>query len=288
MDFGQKLRTLRNDKGLTQDEVAKACGMTRRAYISYEQNNVRPRNRETYSKLASILDTDVNYLLLEDSSALESTGTMACIEAIRFASPILAMPILAASAALVSMFKRNSPTDEHNRIDQKISCTDDLFHSYEKIQKKFKSVATGIILTTLAIKNVQCQLENIEDFDNYVNKPELVLLLNTEQVQTWWFIFWSKDYYINDHQIIKPKEFANVLISRFTGIPSNPSRMVSIVVDDEELFNTICDFKNNNSYRGNLSVILIDLDESRVSKEEIISTYNDDNNYTYKRMFEED
>ncbi len=66
MKFGEKLKELRTDKKLSQDELAKAVGVSRRAYIGYEQEGRYPRHREVYGKLAEILGCDVNYLLAED------------------------------------------------------------------------------------------------------------------------------------------------------------------------------------------------------------------------------
>jgi len=66
MKFGEKLKELRTGKKLSQDELAKAVGVSRRAYIGYEQEGRYPRYREVYGKLAEILGCDVNYLLAED------------------------------------------------------------------------------------------------------------------------------------------------------------------------------------------------------------------------------
>lgn len=67
MKFAEKLRNLRQEKGLSQAEVAKAIGITVRAYGSYEKNTY-PRDRSIYGKLAELLDCDINYLLTEDES----------------------------------------------------------------------------------------------------------------------------------------------------------------------------------------------------------------------------
>ena len=40
MKFGEKLKDLRQKRKMTQDEVASAIGVSRRAYIAYEQGNV--------------------------------------------------------------------------------------------------------------------------------------------------------------------------------------------------------------------------------------------------------
>ena len=66
MKFGEKLKRLRLAKGLTQSEMARAAGVSRRTYIGYEQDGRYPRRREVYHKLAEALDCETNYLLTED------------------------------------------------------------------------------------------------------------------------------------------------------------------------------------------------------------------------------
>lgn len=68
MKFGEKLKQLRATKGTTQIQVAKACGVSRRTYIGYEQEGRYPRNREIYKTLADYFDVDINYLLTEDEN----------------------------------------------------------------------------------------------------------------------------------------------------------------------------------------------------------------------------
>ena len=66
MLFGEKLRELRQSKGLSQKEVAEKIGINRRSYIAYEQGHSYPRHREIYDQLAEIFNVDKNYLLNED------------------------------------------------------------------------------------------------------------------------------------------------------------------------------------------------------------------------------
>lgn len=68
MKFGEKLKQLRSQKGVSQEEVAKACGVSRRTYIGYEQEGRYPRNRDIYPLLAEYFGVDQNYLLTEDET----------------------------------------------------------------------------------------------------------------------------------------------------------------------------------------------------------------------------
>ena len=60
MNFAEKLRQLRHQKGLSQEAVAKAIGVTRRTYISYELDGRYPKTRERYARLAEIFEVDTN------------------------------------------------------------------------------------------------------------------------------------------------------------------------------------------------------------------------------------
>lgn len=81
MEFGERLKSLRTSKKMTQDEVASAIGISRRAYIAYEQENTRPRKKETYNKLAEVLGCDVNYLRIDDT-AVGTAGMVAAVAAL--------------------------------------------------------------------------------------------------------------------------------------------------------------------------------------------------------------
>ncbi len=66
MTFGDKVKSARSKLGITQEEMAERMGISRRAYISYEQDKSRPRGIEQYKKLAKALEVNVNYLLTEN------------------------------------------------------------------------------------------------------------------------------------------------------------------------------------------------------------------------------
>ena len=70
MKFCEKVREARNKAGLTQDELAKAIGVSLRTVTNYETEERYPKKRETYYRLAQVLNVDVNYLLTDDDSFL--------------------------------------------------------------------------------------------------------------------------------------------------------------------------------------------------------------------------
>ena len=48
MRFGEKLRALRKEKGLTQAELAKLAGVGLKTITNYEKGSTYPQNREVY------------------------------------------------------------------------------------------------------------------------------------------------------------------------------------------------------------------------------------------------
>ena len=57
-----KLREARNEKGLSQKEVAKRINLTQQTYSDYETGRTNP-DIETLIEIANILETSVDYIL---------------------------------------------------------------------------------------------------------------------------------------------------------------------------------------------------------------------------------
>ena len=68
MTFADKIRDLRQKKGLSQTELGNAVGVSLRTVRNWELEGRYPKQRELYNKLAEVLECDVNYLKTEDAS----------------------------------------------------------------------------------------------------------------------------------------------------------------------------------------------------------------------------
>ena len=71
--FADRLRELRQKKGLRQKDLAYSIGLSESAYGYYEQGRREP-SQEALVKLAEILGTSVDYLLTGDEYGKESTA----------------------------------------------------------------------------------------------------------------------------------------------------------------------------------------------------------------------
>ncbi len=63
MDFGEMVKQLRVDKGLTQKDLAKELGVSMRTVVNYEGGKSYPKDRNLYQKLANYFDVSIHTLL---------------------------------------------------------------------------------------------------------------------------------------------------------------------------------------------------------------------------------
>jgi len=75
--FGKKLRTLRKEHHLTQAELAQSLRLTSRTLINYELGKCFPKQLEILSRIATLFDVTVDYLMMDtdtEDNPLESDG----------------------------------------------------------------------------------------------------------------------------------------------------------------------------------------------------------------------
>lgn len=68
MNFAQKLKDLRTEKNLTQEELAKKSGISIKSISRYELGETLPRTKKYYEKIANALDVDTDYFLSQEAN----------------------------------------------------------------------------------------------------------------------------------------------------------------------------------------------------------------------------
>lgn len=89
MKFGEKLKMLRREKKLSQKALADLAGITTRTIQNYETNEILPKKRDTYNRLARALAVDVTDLMSEDEDFVLSAGEQYGSRGVRQANAIL-------------------------------------------------------------------------------------------------------------------------------------------------------------------------------------------------------
>ena len=74
MKFGDKVKELRQQIDLTQEELAKKIGVSPRTIFAYENGETYPRRREIYNSLAELFRVELNYLLTEDEEFISEAA----------------------------------------------------------------------------------------------------------------------------------------------------------------------------------------------------------------------
>lgn len=61
-EMENRIKTLRNERGMTQEELAKAVGLNRSTIAGYEKNYIQP-SHEMLVKLSTFFNVSVDYLI---------------------------------------------------------------------------------------------------------------------------------------------------------------------------------------------------------------------------------
>lgn len=95
MTFGEKIKTLRKEKGLNQTQLAQAVGVSLRTIRGWEIEGRYPKQHAIYQKLADVLNCDLTYLMTEDESfitqASEQFGRRGAMQALQILEEVNAL-----------------------------------------------------------------------------------------------------------------------------------------------------------------------------------------------------
>jgi transcriptional regulator with XRE-family HTH domain len=68
MKFGQRLKILREEQGMTQEDLAKMVGVSSKTISRYESGESNPRYPKIYDSLAQALEIDKHELLSDEDA----------------------------------------------------------------------------------------------------------------------------------------------------------------------------------------------------------------------------
>ena len=68
MTFGEKVQTLRKERGLSQTEFGKLVGVSLRTVRGWENEGRYPRYRDLYKKIAEVLECETSYIMTDEES----------------------------------------------------------------------------------------------------------------------------------------------------------------------------------------------------------------------------
>lgn len=83
MNMGERIKQLRLEKGLTQEELGKYIGVKKAAIMKYEKGNVKNMKRSAIETLSKLFNVSPSYLMCLDEPKLDELG-----------NPVVPVPIL--------------------------------------------------------------------------------------------------------------------------------------------------------------------------------------------------
>lgn len=72
MTFGEKIKTLRKERGMTQKDLAEALDLSLRTISNYETGGLRPRHDATYDALAALFHVPKTYFFTEEDAFISA------------------------------------------------------------------------------------------------------------------------------------------------------------------------------------------------------------------------
>ena len=83
MNMGDRIKQLRLEKGLTQEELGKYIGVKKAAIMKYEKGNVKNMKRSSIEILSNLFGVTPSYLMCLDEPKID-----------KFGNPVTSIPIL--------------------------------------------------------------------------------------------------------------------------------------------------------------------------------------------------
>lgn len=220
----------------------------------------------------------VTFQDLVNTANLDKTTTLGYILGL-LASGMLTGPMGALAAGAMGLEalhnSRNVKEEKEtkNTAGNKNTILAECFGNFQRKLNQFSAISTGVIYAQMAQKGIRFRPGTGGETECELNENDIVAFIEDADISEWIFSFWclsDEDIELNGFL----KKTALNLFTQFFLFPANAKRKISLVVNNEELYGIFMAYKDRNSFKGNVSVILVDEKQVRVVKEEYIAYYD--------------
>lgn len=172
-------------------------------------------------------------------------------------------------------------TDEtkEEQIGSSSRCSDEVLARQERMRKvheryrmsmKYAKTANAIILSELVQNNISFTQVNEPTGEVKGYKPDLILHVPKQPVLEWWFEF----RFFPAEQMLRRIDLHH-MFAQLLFMPPKIERKMSYVVDNVNVFELLLEYVGQLSYRGDLSVILVDTEEMCIRREAYLAHYQE-------------
>lgn len=137
---------------------------------------------------------------------------------------------------------------------------------------EIRRIVMKVVSSVLQNRGISFDFGDINQHHYFSYQPDMILNIHDHPVRSLWFSF---RHDANGEDPSHPSEVqASEIIGQPTAVEPDPSRKIVIVVTDAGLFKALSVYKNHTSFRGNLSAILLDIQNERILERVTLSTYD--------------
>ena len=136
---------------------------------------------------------------------------------------------------------------------------------------KIKTLSWGIVASAISSNGLVFQVKKpIFDESFPQGNPDYTIKVNEHNISDWWF------YYVGgeNSKFSLSCRGPQILLKCFS-MESDEKRQITFVTDDSDTYNSFLKLKKSNSYKGNITVILVDGNNVNIVRESIIARYDD-------------
>ena len=206
----------------------------------------------------------------EYTKAIASVGAM--VAGIAIGGPVGMGAATVTAAGMILSEKLMKTEYAYDKINP-VVITKENYEKHLRQHSKFQATAVGLIYNTLAEKGVSFIPGNRNrKFD--APAPDCFITIVDQDINDWWFQFVGVDDEWDKIINLPTWDKAQQYIMRYLLIEPDSVRKISIVTDDQDLFRKMCSYKGRNSFRGNFSVILVDMNEVKIVSEHQIAYFD--------------
>lgn len=143
-------------------------------------------------------------------------------------------------------------------------------------QDRMEAMARAILISKIAVNHIPFGISSAGQEQDVNNSPNLKLQITDPDINEWdiyyWFIHDDDDFEtFDDGNVWLPaREMVKYFLGELLEQTSASQRKISVATNDEGLYETFLRYKGTNTFNGNLSIIMLDMNRADVTNEEYI------------------
>lgn len=220
----------------------------------------QPRGGVTFEQLLKEADYSKSYLagMAAVSSMITAVGGV----------PVAALPFATLTAGAKGATVAKSGKKEENEDEDK------LLKAINDIQR-FAATSMGLVYSNMAAKGIVFRPMVKTEEEKKTIGLDTTVIIDGSEISEYVFSYIYLDE-IDRKADVLVESSARKTVEKFVFMKSNSKRKVSLIVNCKELYDYLTKYKCELSYRGNLSVILVNIENVILEKEEYLAFYDEE------------